>query len=86
MKLTEAVHLPVADLTAIEGKFDFKLQWTNDAQVKPPSSGDKPATPADDGGPSIFAALQEQLGLKLESRKVPTEVLVIDRAAKASEN
>jgi uncharacterized protein (TIGR03435 family) len=86
MKLTEAVHLPVADLTSTEGTFDFKLQWTDDAQAKPPSPGDKPGTTAADAGPSIFAALQEQLGLKLESRKVPTEVLVIDRADKASEN
>jgi uncharacterized protein (TIGR03435 family) len=85
-RLSEAVHLPVADFTAAEGRFDFKLQWTpEDAQARPPSAGDKPGTPAD-AGPSIFAALQEQLGLKLESRKVPTEVLVIDRAGKASEN
>jgi uncharacterized protein (TIGR03435 family) len=85
-KLSDAVHLPVADFTAIEGPFDFKLQWTDDAQAKPPSAGDKPGTVPVDAGPSIFAALQEQLGLKLESRKVPTEVLVIDRAVKASEN
>lgn len=81
MKLSEAVHLPVANLTAIEGKFDLKLEWTpDDMQAKPPSGGDSAQ------GPSLFAALQEQLGLKLESRKVPTEVLVIDSADKPSEN
>jgi uncharacterized protein (TIGR03435 family) len=57
-------------------------------QAAPPSAGDKPATPVPDiaSGPSIFEALQEQLGLKLESRKVPAEVLVIDHAERPSEN
>jgi uncharacterized protein (TIGR03435 family) len=83
LKLSEAVHLPVADLTAVEGTFDFKLGWTpDDMRAKPLG-----AVPTDlAGGPSIFEALQEQLGLKLEARKVPTEVLVIDHAEKASEN
>jgi uncharacterized protein (TIGR03435 family) len=86
LKLSEAVHLPVADFTTAEGRFDFKLQWNpDDGQARPPS-GDKPASTPVDSGPSIFAALQEQLGLRLESRKVPTEVLVIDRADKPSEN
>jgi len=86
-KLTDALHLPVADFTGAEGEFDFKLQWTpEDASARPPSGGNKTGSAAADAGPSIFAALQEQLGLKLESRKVPTEVLVIDRADKASEN
>jgi len=88
-KLSEVIHLPVADLTGVEGEFDFQLKWTpDDMRAKPPSGGDKPGTlPVDlSNGPSVFAALQEQLGLKLEPRKVPTEVLVIDHAEKASEN
>jgi uncharacterized protein (TIGR03435 family) len=81
MKLSEALHVPVADLTVLGGEFDFKLEWTpDDLQAKPLV----PAQLAP--GPSIFAALPEQLGLKLEPRKVPAEVLVIDRAEKASEN
>lgn len=85
-KLSDTLHLPVADLTATRGRFDFHVQWTpEDSKARPPSAGEK-ATGADPGGPSIFAALQEQLGLKLESRKVAVEVLVIDRAEKASEN
>jgi uncharacterized protein (TIGR03435 family) len=78
-KLAEALHAPVADLTAVEGEYDFKLEWTPD-DMKPGAAAALPA------GPSIFTALQEQLGLKLEPRKVPTEVLVIDRAEKASAN
>jgi uncharacterized protein (TIGR03435 family) len=88
-KLSEVIHLPVADLTGVEGAFDFQLKWTpDDMRAKPPSGGDKPGTlPVDlPSGPSVFAALQEQLGLKLEPRKVPAEVLVIDHAEKASEN
>jgi uncharacterized protein (TIGR03435 family) len=83
LKLSESVHLPVADLTAVEGTFDFKLEWTPDEmRARPPG-----AAPADlASGPSLFEALQEQLGLKLQPRKVPTEVLVIDHAEKASEN
>jgi len=78
-KLSEVIHLPVADLTGIEGGFDFQLKWTpDDMQAKAPVDL---AT-----GPSVFEALQEQLGLKLEARKVPTEVLVIDHAEKPTEN
>jgi uncharacterized protein (TIGR03435 family) len=82
LKLSEVLHLPVADFTAVPGEFDFKLEWTfDDMQAKPPD-----AVPDAASGPSIFAALQEQLGLKLESRKVPADVLVIDHAEKPSEN
>jgi uncharacterized protein (TIGR03435 family) len=88
-KLSEVIHVPVADLTGVEGAFDFQLKWApDDMRAKPPSGGDKLGTLPTDlpNGPSVFAALQEQLGLKLEPRKVPTEVLAIDRAEKASEN
>ncbi len=77
MKLSAALHLPVADLTNTSGQFDFTLNWTPDEmRAKAP----------DAEGPSIFSALQEQLGLKLESRKMPVEVLVIDHAEPPSEN
>jgi uncharacterized protein (TIGR03435 family) len=88
-RLSEAMHMPVADFTGVPGKFDFKLKWTlDDMQASPPPGGDRPVAVASDtvSGPSIFTALQEQLGLKLESRKVPAEVLVIDHAEKPSEN
>jgi uncharacterized protein (TIGR03435 family) len=88
-KLSEVIHFPVADLTGVEGEFDFHLKWTpEDVQAKAPSGGDKPGSAAVDlgSGSSVYAALQEQLGLKLEPRKIPTEVLVIDHAEKPSEN
>jgi uncharacterized protein (TIGR03435 family) len=82
LKLSEVLHLPVADFTAVPGEFDFKLEWTSDDMQAPAPD----AVPDAASGPSLFAALQEQLGLKLESRKVPADVLVIDHAEKPSEN
>ncbi len=62
----------VVDNTGLKGKYDFTLQWTPDV------SGS--------AGPSLFQALEEQLGLKLEPRESPVEVLVIDNIEKPSEN
>jgi bla regulator protein BlaR1 len=78
---------PVVDSTGIKGFFDVNLEWTPDqSQPRGPKESVEPL-PADDGaGPTIFTALQEQLGLKLESRKGPVEILVIDRIEKPSEN
>ena len=82
LKLSEVLHAPVSDATAVEGRFDFQLEFTrDDLQAKPAAAGDTAAQ-----GPSVFAALEEQFGLKLEARKVPTEVIVIDRAEKATAN
>jgi uncharacterized protein (TIGR03435 family) len=88
LKLSEVLHRPVLDATGVAGKFDLKLEWmTDDMQAKPPSADQRAGNAPEAGaGPSIFAALQEQLGLKLESGKVPAEVLVIDSAEKPSEN
>ena len=64
----------VIDRTGLIGTFDVHLKWTLD-----PSTGAAGRGISDDRtGPSIFTALQEQLGLKLESAKGPVEVLVID--------
>jgi uncharacterized protein (TIGR03435 family) len=62
----------VVDQTGLKGSFEVKLVWTPD---------DRPVAD-DERGPSVFTALQEQLGLKLESRKGPMEVLVVDHAEK----
>jgi bla regulator protein blaR1 len=78
--LTRAVDRVVRDRSGLTGNFDFNLEWTPDL-MPPLQSGQAPPgalppLPAD--GPSIFTALQEQLGLKLESTKGPVDVLVID--------
>jgi uncharacterized protein (TIGR03435 family) len=88
--LSTALGATVVDQTAIEGKYNISLQWTPDSATQPrmmKSGEPAPAVPPDAVlGPSLFTALQEKLGLKLESRKVPVEVIVIDRANRPSEN
>jgi len=86
LHLSELLNRPVLDATEITGKFYFKLEWSPDDMQAKPLSGDQHSGSALDSGPSIFAALQEQLGLRLESGKVPAEVLVIDSAEKPTEN
>jgi uncharacterized protein (TIGR03435 family) len=88
LKLSEVLQRPVLDATETAGRFDFKLEWIpDDMQAKPPSGDQRLGSSPDAGaGPSFFAALQEQLGLKLESGKVPADVLVIDSAQKPSAN
>jgi bla regulator protein blaR1 len=80
---------PVIDKTGLNGKYDFVLEWTPDpgADARAQGFGNGVTEPAPaPGGPTIFTALQEQLGLKLESQKGPVENIVIDRAEKPSEN
>jgi hypothetical protein len=73
----EVLQQPVLDATGTAAKFDLKLEFTPD---------DSRTGNPEPGGPSIFAALQEQLRLKLESGRVPSEVLVIDSAEKPFQN
>jgi uncharacterized protein (TIGR03435 family) len=78
--LSRQLGLPVVDETHVAGGFDFTLEWSNDRQQRAAAE-----TGANEG-PSIFTALPEQLGLKLETRKVPVEILVVDRAERPSDN
>jgi uncharacterized protein (TIGR03435 family) len=80
-KLAAVLGQPVADETQDARSFDFVLQWVPDEVMSKASAGSDAAS-----GPSLFTAVQEQLGLKLESRKVPVDVLVVDRAEFPSEN
>jgi uncharacterized protein (TIGR03435 family) len=72
----------VIDKTGFAGNFDVSLRWAPD-QV---STGNPAVPSTDNGGPSIFTATQEQLGLRLDSAKGPVEVLVIDHLERPSEN
>lgn len=86
--LSDATSHKVIDNTGITGNYNFKLDWTPTPgqMVPPPGPENEALPPPDPSGPSIFTAVQEQLGLKLESTKGPVEVLVIDGAEKPSAN
>jgi uncharacterized protein (TIGR03435 family) len=77
---------PVVDQTGLAGRYDFTLNWTPD-EFQFTGLGVKVPPPPDNApNPDLFAAIQQQLGLKLESTKAPTDVLVIDRAEKPTGN
>ena len=87
--LSSQLGRTVIDKTGLKGLYDIKLQWTPDGPPSggpPGPGGPETAPPIDPNGPSIFTAVQEQLGLKLESTKAPVEVLVIDGVQKPTEN
>ena len=70
----------VVDKTGLTGRYSFNIEFTPD-QMPPPGATPPPGVtlpPVNPDGPSIFTALQEQLGLKLESTRGPVETLVID--------
>jgi uncharacterized protein (TIGR03435 family) len=75
-ELSKVVGRNVVDKSGITGRYDLKLRWTPDDR----------GPDADASGPSIFTALEEQLGLKLEPQRGAVEVLVIDHIELPSEN
>jgi uncharacterized protein (TIGR03435 family) len=75
-KLGDELGRPVLDKTGLTGTYDINLQWT-------PDDGEQKTGPS---RPSLFTAVHEQLGLKLESQKGPVEVLIVDRAERPTEN
>jgi len=85
--LNRIMDRPVVDKTGLTGYFSFKLQFAPESAPRAPApenaaAADQPVS----NDPSIFTAVQEQLGLKLEAMKVPVEVLAIDSAQKPTAN
>ncbi len=70
--LSRQMDLPVVNHTGLEGAYNMQLKWSLDS--------------AKADGPSVFTAIQEQLGLRLRAQKTPIEVIVIDHAEKPTEN
>ncbi|HLK69648.1 MAG TPA: M56 family metallopeptidase [Bryobacteraceae bacterium] len=82
-----AVGRPVFDQTGIPGLFDFRLEFAPDEATPTLSDPASPVASSDEpAGPSIFAAIHQQFGLKLESTKGPKEYLVIDHVERPSGN
>ena len=94
--LSQIMGRNILNQTGLTGKYDFELKWTPDQSTAngplgggipgPPPPGVSEGPAPDPDGPTIFTALQEQLGLKLDSGKGPVEIIVIDHAAKPKEN
>lgn len=75
LNLSNVLERRVIDKTGLSGKYDFELKWAPEAAPLP-----------DADPPSLFTALYEQLGLRLESQKAPVELFVIDAVEKPTEN
>jgi bla regulator protein blaR1 len=84
----ESMERPLLDKTGLTGKYDFTLTWApeNVSVAVPGGAASSQGVPGDPAAPSLFVALEEQLGLKLESGKAPIEIIVIDRAERPSGN
>jgi uncharacterized protein (TIGR03435 family) len=90
-RLSQELGRVIVDKTGLTGRFDVDLKYTpegnparSDLPPGPPGVGD--TRPADPDAPTVFAAVEEQLGLKLEAQRGPVEVLVIDNAETPTEN
>jgi uncharacterized protein (TIGR03435 family) len=81
---------PMVDLTGLKDRYDFQLKWTPDdsqfAQFR--GAGMTLPAPSDaaDAPPSLYTAVQEQLGLKIDATKAADDVMVIDHVEKPSPN
>jgi uncharacterized protein (TIGR03435 family) len=79
MFLSGPLRIPVIDMTGLKGRYDFEFDLTSFGVNGPPPPGEAPPDPV----AVLQAALPRQLGLKLESRKMPVEMLVIDHVEKS---
>jgi uncharacterized protein (TIGR03435 family) len=83
-ELSRVAGRDVIDRTGITGRYKLDFTWAADDRAAPSAAG--PATLPADSGPSVFTALQEQLGLRLDPGKGPVQVLVIDHVEMPSQN
>jgi uncharacterized protein (TIGR03435 family) len=89
MLQAQILDQPAVDQTGLGGtRWDFMLQWTPDPGQRP-SGGGAPSAPAGDNPdapPDLFAAFQQQLGLRLQPTKAPVDVMVFDHVVQPSAN
>lgn len=84
--LSDRVGRPVIDKTGLTGNYDFTLQWSDDHHDGPPPGADAAPPASAESGPSIFTAVEEQLGLKLQSEKGPVQVVLVDHIEQPTQN
>ena len=86
--LSTLLARPVHDATGLQGGYDFQLFWSPDTSTEnaaPRLTQGGTPIPRDsdaDAGPTLFTAVQQQLGLRLDSKKDLVDVLVVDHAEK----
>jgi uncharacterized protein (TIGR03435 family) len=85
-RLGSVLDRPVIDQTGLKGEYDFTLAYTMDLPPNLPPNALLNGQPIDVTGPSIFQALRQQLGLRLEPRKGPAQAMVIDHVEKPDAN
>jgi uncharacterized protein (TIGR03435 family) len=85
-RLSQFMDAPVVDLTNLHGGYDFALEYTRELPPGFPEGGKINGEEPDTSGPTVFAAVKQQLGLQLKPQKGPVEVIIIDRAEKPTEN
>jgi uncharacterized protein (TIGR03435 family) len=86
--LSTKLGSPVQDLTGLNGRYDVDVAWAPDEALGPPAENGSPTSPspidagggrpASVGGSSVFTAIRDSLGLRLEPRKEAVEIVVID--------
>jgi uncharacterized protein (TIGR03435 family) len=79
-QLSNQLHGPMTDATGLTGKYDIDIYWSADTGLRADAPGADPAR--DPSGPTLQQAVQEQLGLRVESKKGPVDFLVVDHAEK----
>jgi len=85
-RLSSLVDWPVVNLTNLQGAYDFNLEFTRELPPGFPPNGKINGEEPDTSGPTLFAAVQQQLGLELKAQKGPVDVIVIDHAERPTEN
>lgn len=84
-RLAAVMDRPVVDQTGLKGDYDFTLTYTMEPPPNLPQNAIVNGQPIDISGPTVFQAVRQQLGLRLEPRKGPVQVMVIDRVEKPGE-
>ncbi|HWC96084.1 MAG TPA: TIGR03435 family protein [Candidatus Sulfopaludibacter sp.] len=85
-RLAAIMDRPVVDQTGLKGNYDFTLTYTMDLPANAPPNFMLNGEPVDTTGPTIYQAVRQQLGLRLEARKGPVKVMVIDHVERPAAN